>query len=53
MDEFKEERQAVLHGPLKQKISYFFHYYKWPAFIVIFVSIFIVSYVYTLVTRPE
>lgn len=53
MDEFKEERQAVLHGTLKQKISYFFHYYKWHTAIIIFVIFFTVNYIYTLVTRPE
>ena len=53
MDEFKEERQAVLHGTLKQKISYFFHYYKWHTIIIIFVTFFTVNYIYTLVTRPE
>lgn len=54
MDEFKEEREAVLlHGTLKQKISYFFHYYKWHTLIVIFVTFFTVNYIYSLVTRPE
>ncbi len=29
MDEFKEEREALKHGTLKQKLGYFWDYYKW------------------------
>lgn len=29
MDEFKEEREALKHGTLKEKLSYFIYYYKW------------------------
>lgn len=29
MDEFREEREALKHGTPKQKIQYFFDYYKW------------------------
>lgn len=52
MDEFKEERQAVLRGPLKQKILYFWQYYKWPTVITILLITFIVNYIYTLATLP-
>lgn len=53
MDEFKEERQAVLHGPLRKKLSYLWHYYKWPVIIIIMIVTFTTNYIYTLVTRPE
>ncbi len=29
MDEFREEREALKHGTLKEKLSYFVYYYKW------------------------
>lgn len=35
MDEFREEREALKHGTLKQKVSYFFDYYKWHTIAVI------------------
>lgn len=33
MDEFKKEREALKHGTFKEKITYFFDYYKWHALI--------------------
>ena len=29
MDEFKEEREALKNGTPKQKLAYFWYYYKW------------------------
>ena len=29
MDEFKEEREALKRGTPKQKLAYFWYYYKW------------------------
>lgn len=29
MDEFREEREALKHKPLRERLSYFFYYYKW------------------------
>lgn len=39
MDEFKEEREALKHGTLKQKLSYFWDYYKWHVIVTVFVVI--------------
>lgn len=53
MDEFKEERKAVLqNGTTKQKISYIWEYYKWHIIVPILAIIAITSYIVTLVTRP-
>lgn len=35
MDEFKEEREALKHGTLKEKVTYFFDYYKWHTAVVV------------------
>ncbi|MEE0885042.1 MAG: hypothetical protein U0L59_07435 [Faecalimonas sp.] len=54
MDEFKEERKAVLkNGTIKQKISYIWDYYKWHIMIPLIVVIALVSYIVNIVTRPD
>lgn len=53
MDEFKEEREALKHGTPKQKISYFFCYYKWHVIIIIAVIAFAVSFIHQLVTQKD
>ncbi len=54
MDEFKEERKAVLeNGTTKQKISYIWDYYKWHIMIPIIVVIALISYIVNIVTRPD
>lgn len=54
MDEFKEERKAVLqNGTIKQKISYIWDYYKWHIIIPILAIIAITSYIVNLVTAPD
>ena len=37
MDEFKEEREALRNGTPKEKLSYFWYYYKWHTLIGAFV----------------
>lgn len=45
MDEFKEERAALKNGTPKEKLTYFFDYYKWYVIITILV---IIAGVYTI-----
>ncbi len=53
MDEFKEEREALKHGTLKQKFAYFRDYYKWHVIIAVAVIAFIASMIYQTVTRKD
>jgi len=53
MDEFKEERDALKKGSFKQKISYFWTYYKWYVVITLAVIAFIISFVYELMNRKD
>lgn len=43
MDEFKEERNTIKQKSLKEKISYFFDYYKWHTVAVIAILAAVVS----------
>lgn len=53
MDEFREEREALKHGTLKQKFAYFRDYYKWHVIIAVAVTAFIASMIYQAVTRRD
>lgn len=53
MDEFREEREAVKNGTPKQKLSYFWNYYKWHVIISVCVIACVTSFVYQLVTRKD
>lgn len=53
MDEFREERRALKNGTPKQKLTYFWDYYKWPVIIGILVIAVVVSFVYQLATRRD
>lgn len=53
MDEFKEERAALKNGTLKEKISYFFCYYKWHVVVAIAVIFFAVSMIYQMLTQKD
>lgn len=53
MDEFKEEREALKHGTPKQKLAYFWDYYKWYVIGGAAVVAFIVSMIYQMVTSKE
>ena len=53
MDEFKEEREALKHGTLKQKWQYFLDYYKWFVIVGVLILIFAGSFLYQLITRKE
>ena len=53
MDEFREEREALKHGTLKQKLTYFADYYKWHAIITVIVLYIVISFAVQALTRKE
>ena len=53
MDEFKEEREALKNGTPKEKLSYFWYYYKWHVIGGITVIAVIISLIHTYVTRKD
>ena len=54
MDEFKEERKAVLkNGTTKQKISYIWDYYKWHILIPIILVVAVTSWIVNMITAPD
>lgn len=53
MDEFREEREALKHGTPKQKLQYFWDYYRWPTIIGICLFCAAVSFIYHLVTAKD
>lgn len=53
MDEFKEERDAVKNGPLKQKLRYFLDYYKWHFIISICAISMMITFIYQIATYKD
>ena len=53
MDEFKEEREKMRHRPLKDKIAYFWEYYRLPTIIGLAVLVAVVSFIYGQVTKKQ
>ena len=53
MDEFKEEREAMRNGTPKEKLNYFWYYYKWHVIGTLIAIILIGSFVHQLLTRTE
>lgn len=53
MDEFKEERKRIKDAPPKQKLAYFWEYYKWYVIVPALILIALTSYIYHIVTRTE
>lgn len=53
MDEFKEEREALKHGTPKQKLRYFWDYYKWHAIAVIAAILILIFSIREIVTRKD
>lgn len=43
MDEFKKQREAIKDKPLKEKLDYFWYYYKMHVFVAIFILILVVT----------
>lgn len=53
MDEFREEREKIKNGTLKEKASYFWEYYKWYVIIPAIIIVFLGTTIYQKVTEPE
>jgi hypothetical protein len=53
MDEFKKEREAMKQGTLKQRIAYYWLYYKWYVIVTVAIIAFIISFVHNILTRKE
>lgn len=53
MDEFKKEREALKNGTPKQKLAYFWDYYKWHVIIAAIVLATAISFIYQAVTRKS
>lgn len=53
MDEFRKEREAMKTAPFKQKLAYFWDYYKWHTIIIVAVIVFGVSMVHNIVTKTD
>lgn len=53
MDEFREEREAVKHGPLKKRIAWFFDYNKWKILAVVLIAAVAGAFIYQQVTKKD
>lgn len=53
MDEFKEERAALKNRSFKEKLSYFWDYYKWYVIGIVCAVLFVGSFVQQIVTRKD
>ncbi len=53
MDEFREEREALKNGTLKQKWQYFWDYYKWHVVIGGFVLIILIIFVRDILNNKD
>lgn len=53
MDEFREERQALKNKSLKDKLSYFFDYYKWHTLAVIVLIAVVISLVSSFINHKD
>lgn len=53
MDEFSKEREAIKNGTLKQKLQYFWDYYKWYVIIGALVLVMAVSFIRDYLSNKE
>lgn len=53
MDEFKEERAALKNKTLKEKLSYFWYYYKWHVIVTIIIIAAVISLIHTYITGKD
>ena len=54
MDEFREERDAFLkNGTKKDRIKYFWEYYRWHVIVTVCVLVAVGSFIYSNVTRKD
>ncbi|MCH5254402.1 MAG: hypothetical protein J1F41_05705 [Lachnospiraceae bacterium] len=53
MDEFREEREALKNGTFKQKLQYFWDYYKWYVIIGVIVIAMASSFIHDILSNKE
>ena len=53
MDEFREEREAMKHAPLKERLAYFWEYNKLETMIAIFAIVSIISITVTVLGKKD
>lgn len=53
MDEFKEEREALKKGTPKQKLMYFWDYYKWHVIIAVAAIAIIATFINQILTKKD
>lgn len=53
MDEFKKEREAIRQKSLKEKLAYFFDYYKWHTLAVVILVAAVISLIIQQINRKD
>lgn len=53
MDEFREEREAIKQKSFKEKVSYFFDYYKWHVIGGVALTAFAISLIHSFLTHRD
>lgn len=53
MDEFKKERESIKDKPFKEKLGYFWYYYKWHTAGAIFFLIVVITLIHDIATSKE
>lgn len=53
MDEFREEREAIKQKGFKEKIKYFFDYYKWHVIGGVALAAFVISLTHSILTHKD
>jgi len=53
MDEFKKQREAIKNKSFKEKLDYYWYYYKMHLFVAIFALILLVTTIYDIATQRE
>lgn len=53
MDEFREEREAIKNAPLKERLEYYWEYYRAPVFGTLLAVGLIISFIVSIVSKPE
>ncbi len=53
MDEFKEERERLKHGTLKDKLKYFWYYYKFHTIVTLICLIALAVFIHDAVTKKD
>lgn len=53
MDEFKKERESIKDKPFKEKLSYFWYYYKLHVVVAVFLLIVVITLIHDVVTNKD